>query len=121
MCKFDNSSKATGGNTAVNVTGSGSEKDELTRSVLSFAMDIPRVVRANSTAWGITILFAVALCSGAVYLNMSHAINEIRESQERIEKSLVNMHNKYNRITRYIKTGDVSSFSKDKQDNIEED
>lgn len=111
-----NNSNATGGAASVNVNTDGGKDANIVQSLFSFAMDIPRVVRSTSTVWGITILLAILAANGAVYWNLNSTMQEIRESQERIEKSLVNMHDKYNRIIRYVQTGDVDNFSKSKRD-----
>ena len=117
MQGVSNNSNASGGAANVNINSDvkGSH-DSLIQSILSFAMDIPRVVRTSASAWGIAILLIVLASCSAVYLGISYKLSEIIESQERIEKSLVNMHDKYNRIVRYAKTGDPDNFSKDKQD-----
>ena len=111
-----NNSNATGGAANVNVNTEGGKDANIVQSLLSFAMDIPRVVRSTSTVWGIVILLAIIAANGAVYWNLNDTVKDIRESQERIEKSLVNMHDKYNRIIRYVQTGDVDNFSKSKRD-----
>ena len=111
-----NNSNATGGAANVNVNTDGGKDANIVQSLLSFAMDIPRVVRSTSTVWGIVLLLAIIAANGAVYWNLNDTVKDIRESQERIEKSLVNMHDKYNRIIRYVQTGDVDNFSKSKRD-----
>lgn len=111
-----NNSNATGGAANVNVNTDGGKDANIAQSLLSFAMDIPRVVRSTSTVWGIVILLAIIAANGAVYWNLNDTVKDIRESQERIEKSLVNMHDKYNRIIRYVQTGDVDNFSKSKRE-----
>ena len=111
-----NNSNATGGASNVNVNTDGGKDANIIQSLLSFAMDIPRVVRSTSTVWGIALLLAIIAANGAVYWNLNNTVKDIRESQERIEKSLVNMHDKYNRIIRYVQTGDVDNFSKSKRD-----
>ena len=116
-----NNSNATGGAANVNVNTDGGKDANIVQSILSFAMDIPRVVRSTSTVWGIVILLAIIAANGAVYWNLSSTMQEIRESQERIEKSLNNVHNKYNRLTRYIRTGDVSALSKERQPSEDEE
>lgn len=109
-----NNSNATGGAANVNVNTEGGKDANIVQSLLSFAMDIPRVVRSTSTVWGIVLLLAIIAANGAVYWNLNDTVKDIRESQESIEKSLVNMHDKYNRIIRYVQTGDVGNFSKSK-------
>lgn len=111
-----NNSNATGGAANVNVNTDGGKDANIVQSLLSFAMDIPRVVRSTSTVWGIMLLLAIIAANGAVYWNLNDTVKDIRESQERIEKSLVNMHDKYNRIIRYVQTGDVDNFSKSKRE-----
>ena len=111
-----NNSNATGGAANVNVNTDGGKDANVVQSLLSFAMDIPRVVRSTSTVWGIVLLLAIIAANGAMYWNLNDTVKDIRESQERIEKSLVNMHDKYNRIIRYVQTGDVDNFSKSKRD-----
>ena len=111
-----NNSNATGGAANVNVNTDGGKDANIVQSLLSFAMDIPRVVRSTSTVWGIVLLLAIIAANGAVYWNLNDTVKDIRESQERIEKSLVNMHDKYNRIIRYVQTGDVDNFSKSKRE-----
>ena len=111
-----NNSNATGGAANVNVNTEGGKDANIVQSLLSFAMDIPRVVRSTSTVWGIVLLLAIIAANGAVYWNLNNTVKDIRESQERIEKSLVNMHDKYNRIIRYVQTGDVDNFSKSKRE-----
>ena len=115
MAGTNNSSHATGGSSQVNVNTEGNKDANVVQSLLSFAMDIPRVVRSTSTVWGIVLLLAIIAANGAVYWNLNSTMQEIRESQERIEKSLNNVHNKYNRLARYIRTGDVSALSKERQ------
>ena len=115
MAGTNNSSHATGGSSQVNVSTEGNKDANLLQAVLSFAMDIPRVVRASSAVWGVSGMLVIALSAGALYWNLSSTMQEIRESQERIEKSLNNVHNKYNRLARYIRTGDVSALSKERQ------
>ena len=116
MAGTNNSSHATGGSSQVNVNTEGNKDANIVQSLLSFAMDIPRVVRSTSTVWGIVILLAIIAANGAVYWNLNESVKATRESQERIEKSLVNMHDKYNRIIRYVQTGDVDNFSKSKRE-----
>lgn len=116
MAGTNNSSHATGGGSQVNVNTEGGKDANIVQSLLSFAMDIPRVVRSTSTVWGILLLLAIIAANGAVYWNLNDTVKDIRESQERIEKSLVNIHDKYNRIIRYVQTGDVDNFSKSKRD-----
>ena len=111
-----NNSNATGGAANVNVNTDGGKDANIVQSLLSFAMDIPRVVRSTSTVWGIVLLLAIIAANGAVYWNLNDTVKDIRESQERIEKSLVNMHDKYNRIIRYVQTGDIDNFSKSKRE-----
>ena len=111
-----NNSNAAGGAANVNVNTDGGKDANIVQSLLSFAMDIPRVVRSTSTVWGIVLLLAIIAANGAVYWNLNNTVKDIRESQERIEKSLVNMHDKYNRIIRYVQTGDVDNFSKSKRE-----
>ena len=111
-----NNSNATGGAANVNVNTDGGKDANVVQSLLSFAMDIPRVVRSTTTVWGIVLLLAIIAANGAVYWNLNDTVKDIRESQERIEKSLVNMHDKYNRIIRYVQTGDIDNFSKSKRD-----
>ena len=111
-----NNSNATGGAANVNVNTDGGKDANIVQSLLSFAMDIPRVVRSTSTVWGIVLLLAIIAANGAVYWNLNDTVKDIKESQERIEKSLVNMHDKYNRIIRYVQTGDIDNFSKSKRD-----
>ena len=117
MSSINNNSNATGGSggsARVNVNGNGErgQLDAVIQSVLSFAMDIPRVVRSTAFVWGLILIFAVCAASGAVYWNLRSTMTEIRESQERLERSLVNMHDKYNRMTRYLRTNDPDDFSK---------
>lgn len=114
----ESTSRATGGNANININGDGNKADNALQAIMSFAIDIPRVVRANGTLWGISVLAIVCVSAAIVNWNLSSKIDEIRESQERIEKSLINMHDKYNRMTRYIRTNDINAFSKTK---IEED
>ena len=109
-------SNATGGAANVNVNTDGGKDANIVQSLLSFAMVNPRVVRSTSTVLGIVLLLAIIAANGAVYWNLNDTVKDIRESQERIEKSLVNMHDKYNRIIRYVQTGDVDNFSKSKRD-----
>ena len=115
MASGTNNSNATGGAANVNVNTDGGKDANIVQSLLSFAMDIPRVVRSTSTVWGLVLLLAIIAANGAVYWNLNDTVKDIRESQERIEKSLVNMHDKYNRIIRYVQTGDVDNFSKSKR------
>lgn len=116
MASGTNNSNAAGGAANVNVNTEGGKDANIVQSLLSFAMDIPRVVHSTSTVWGIALLLAIIAANGAVYWNLNETVEDIRESQERIEKSLVNMHDKYNRIIRYVQTGDVDNFSKSKRD-----
>ena len=116
-----NNSNATGGAANVNVNTDGGKDANVVQSLLSFAMDIPRVVRTSSAMWGVSGMLVIALSSGALYWNLSSKMQEIRASQERIEKSLNNVHNKYNRLTRYIRTGDVSALSKERQPSEDEE
>ena len=111
-----NNSNATGGAANVNVNTDGGKDANIVQSLLSFAMDIPRVVSSTSTVWGIVLLLAIIAANGAVYWNLNESVKATRESQERIEKSLVNMHDKYNRIIRYVQTGDIDNFSKSKRE-----
>ena len=111
-----NNSNATGGAANVNVNTDGGKDANVVQSLLSFAMDIPRVVRSTSTVWGIVLLLAIIAAKGVVYWNLNESVKATRESQERIEKSLVNMHDKYNRIIRYVQTGDIDNFSKSKRE-----
>ena len=106
-----NNSNATGGAANVNVNTDGGKDANVVQSLLSFAMDIPRVVRSTSTVWGIVLLLAIIAANGAVYWNLNESVKATRESQERIEKSLVNMHDKYNRIIRDVQTGVIDNFS----------
>ena len=115
MAGTNSSSHATGGSSQVNVNTEGNKDANIVQSLLSFAMDIPRVVRTSSAMWGVSGMLVIALSSGALYWNLSSTMQEIRASQERIEKSLNNVHNKYNRLTRYIMTGDISALSKERQ------
>lgn len=114
MSEINNNSNATGGSAKVVVTGQGeaAQKENLLQALLSFAMDIPRTVRTSATVWGVAIILVIVLSAGALYWNLRETMREINESQERIEKSLVNMHDKYNRITRYLQTGNPDNFSK---------
>ena len=114
MSSINNNSNATGGSAQVIVNGSEErgQLDAVIQSVLSFAMDIPRVVRSTAFVWGLILILAVCAVSGAVYWNMRSTMSEIRESQERLERSLVNMHDKYNRMIRYLRTNDPDEFSK---------
>lgn len=111
-----NNTNATGGAANVNVNTDGGKDANIVQSLLSFAMDIPRVVRSTSTVWGIVLLLAIIAANGAVYWNLNDTVKDIRESQARIEKSLVNMHDKYNRIIRYVQTEDVDNFSKSRRE-----
>ena len=115
-----NNSNATCGAANVNVNTDGGKDANIVQSLLSFAMDIPRVVRTSSAVWGVSGMLVIALSAGALYWNLSSTMREIIESQERIEKSLNNVHNKYNRLTRYIRTGDISALSKERQPSEEE-
>ena len=121
MAGTNSSSHATGGSSQVNVNTDGGKDANIVQSLLSFAMDIPRVVRTSSAVWGVSGMLVIALSAGALYWNLSSTMQEIRESQERIEKSLNNVHNKYNRLARYIRTGDVSALSKERQPSEDEE
>ena len=107
-----NNSNATGGAANVNVNTDGGKDTNIVQSLLSFAMDIPRVVRSTSTVWGIVLLLAIIAANGAVYWNLNSTMEELKSQNERIKSSLVNMNDKYNRVIRYVRTGDLSNFSK---------
>ena len=111
-----NNSNATGGAANVNVNADGGKDANIVQSLLSFAMDIPRVVRSTSTVWGIVLLLAIIAANGAVYWNLNSTMEELKSQNERIKSSLVNMNDKYNRVIRYVRTGDPSNFSKSAQE-----
>ena len=111
-----NNSNATGGAANVNVSTDGGKDANIAQSLLSFAMDIPRVVRSTTTVWGIVLLLAIIAANGAVYWNLNSTMEELKSQNERIKSSLVNMNDKYNRVIRYVRTGDPSNFSKSTQE-----
>ena len=111
-----NNSNATGGAANVNVNTDGGKDANVVQSLLSFAMDIPRVVRSTTTVWGIMLLLAIIAANGAVYWNLNSTMEELKSQNERIKSSLVNMNDKYNRVIRYVRTGDPSNFSKSAQE-----
>ena len=111
-----NNSNATGGAANVNVSTDGGKDANIAQSLLSFAMDIPRVVRSTTTVWGIVLLLAIIAANGAVYWNLNSTMEELKSQNERIKSSLVNMNDKYNRVIRYVRTGDPSNFSKSAQE-----
>ena len=111
-----NNSNATGGAANVNVNTDGGKDANVVQSLLSFAMDIPRVVRSTTTVWGIVLLLAIIAANGAVYWNLNSTMEDLKSQNERIKSSLVNMNDKYNRVIRYVRTGDPSNFSKSKRD-----
>lgn len=116
MAGTNNSSHATGGSSNVNVNTEGGRDANLLQAILSFAMDVPRVVRSTSTVWGVVILLAIMAANGAVYWNLNSTMEELKSQNERIKSSLVNMNDKYNRVIRYVRTGDPSNFSKSAQE-----
>ena len=116
MAGTNNSSHATGGSSNVNVNTEGNKDANIVQSLLSFAMDIPRVVRSTSTVWGIVLLLAIIAANGAVYWNLNSTMEELKSQNERIKSSLVNMNDKYNRVIRYVRTGYPSNFSKSAQE-----
>ena len=111
-----NNSNATGGAANVNVNTDGGKDANVVQSLLSFAMDIPRVVRSTTTVWGIVLLLAIIAANGAVYWNLNSTMEELKSQNEHIKSSLVNMNDKYNRVIRYVRTGDPSNFSKSAQE-----
>ena len=111
MAGTNSSSHATGGSSQVNVNTDGGKDANVVQSLLSFAMDIPRVVRSTATVWGIVLLLAIIAANGAVYWNLNSTMEELKSQNERIKSSLVNMNDKYNRVIRYVRTGDPSNFS----------
>lgn len=116
MAGTNNSSHATGGSSNVNVNTEGGRDANLLQAILSFAMDVPRVVRSTSTVWGVVLLLTILVVNGVVYWNLNSTMEELKSQNERIKSSLVNMNDKYNRVIRYVKTGDPSNFSKTAQE-----
>ena len=112
----NNNSHATGGSSQVSVNTEGNKDANLLQAILSFAMDVPRVVRTSSAVWGVSGMLVIALSAGALYWNLSSTMEELKSQNERIKSSLVNMNDKYNRVIRYVRTGDPSNFSKSAQE-----
>lgn len=105
------SAKATSGQSNVNIKGT--DYSNISAIIQSFALDIPRQVGSAVRLWGITLLLIALLGTSISSFALYHKMIILEEYLERQEKSTENLNNKYNRLARYIRTGDKSALSKE--------